>query len=87
MALRSLRGAPVDLAARPLDRGVQPLARKGLHQVVDRVGLERLQGVAVEGGDEDDRREVLGLDARQDAEAVEARHLHVEEHEVPASTR
>ncbi len=77
-----LGGAPVDLAARPLDCGVQPLARKGLHEVVDRVGLERLQGVAVEGGDEDDRGEVLGLDARQDAEAVEARHLHVEEHEV-----
>jgi hypothetical protein len=54
-----------------------------LHQVVDGVDLERLDGVLVEGGHEDDVRRGLVLHhAARHLEAVEPRHLDVEEHDV-----
>ena len=44
--------------------------------------VECAQGVAIERGDEDDDRDLLGRERLQEAEAVELRHLHVEQHDV-----
>ena len=87
---RSSGGSP-----RPADRGRPAAAparracssRAGvdrLQQVVDRVHLERLDRVLIEGGDEDElRRSTPALEQPpRDFEAGQARHLDVEEHEV-----
>ena len=44
--------------------------------------FERLEGVCVVGGDEDDGRQPLRLGRLQDLEAIQVRHLHVEKHEI-----
>jgi len=46
------------------------------------VDVERAQGVLVVGGDEDDRRDAVRAHTLEDVEAVEVRHLDVQEHEV-----
>ena len=55
-----------------------------LQYVIHRIYIERLHGVVVKGGGENDVRDFkLALDELfEDAEAVEARHLDVEEDEV-----
>ena len=54
-----------------------------LQQVVDRVDLERLDGVLIVRGDEDDlRRRVVAEHPPRDLEAGEPRHLDVQEHDV-----
>jgi hypothetical protein len=76
---------PIDLnsAASALDRHLQPRLIHRFQQIVDRVDLERFDGVLVVGGDEDDlRRGVPVEQAARDLEAGQARHLHVEEHHV-----
>ena len=57
---------------------------EGLQDVIDGVHIERLHGVVVEGGGEDDVRDFeFALDEfLEDAEAVEAGHLDVEEDEI-----
>ena len=58
-----------------------------LEQVVDRIDLEGLDRVLVVGRGEDDlgQRDFLVEQLLDDAEAVEAGHLHVEEDEVGAA--
>ena len=73
-----------DPSARAAHGFLQPVVRERLHQVVDRVGLEGLQRVLVEGGHEDDGAGVRRADMLEHAEAVQARHLDVEEHELRA---
>src|SRR5262245_40320344 len=65
----------------------RPEAVRGhrLQQVVDRVHLEGLERVLVEGGDEDDR--LLPPDQLEHLEPRELRHLDVEEHEVGLQLR
>ncbi len=73
-----------NLVANFLDGLRDALAVEGLEQIIDRVHFERLHRVLVVGGGEDDLRQ-RNLAVHQlldDAEAVEARHLHVEEDEV-----
>ena len=53
-------------------------------QVVERGGVEGAHGVLVIRGEEDDDRGFFGGDVGQHAEAVFARHLHVEEEQVGA---
>ena len=53
-----------------------------LHQIVDRVGLERAQRVVAIGGDEDEQRRLDLHQPLDHRKAVEARHLDVEEDEV-----
>ena len=65
-----------------MQRFVEPLAVDGFKDVVHRVGGERLDGVVVVGGDEHDRGHPVDADAAHDFQAVEARHLDVEEHQV-----
>ena len=57
---------------------------EGLEDVIHGVDVEGLHGVLVEGGGEDDVRDLeLALDELfEDAEAVEAGHLDVEEEEI-----
>ena len=63
-------------------RLAEALAVERLQQVVERVHVERPQRVAVVGGDEHDERHLVGADGVDHVEAVRARHLHVEEHQV-----
>ena len=67
----------------------QPLHRRGesrlahrLHEVVERLILERLDRELIEGGEEDDRGHAVGRAAANHLEAVDAGHLHVEEDDV-----
>ena len=62
------------------ERLLEPLGAERLQQVVDRVHLERAQRVLVVGGDEDDRQ--VAPEQLEHLEAVELRHLHVEQHQV-----
>ncbi len=61
---------------RALHRFAEPLPGDGLQQVVDRVDLEGLDGVLVEGSGEDDERDVR--QRVHDLETVHPRHLNVE---------
>ena len=61
---------------------LEALVDERLQQVVERMGVEGVDRVAVEGGDEYDHRHARLRDAAQHLEAVDARHLDVEEHEV-----
>ncbi len=72
---------PDELTDAP-QRRLEPLIAEGLQQVVERVGLEGLDGVFVVGGDEHGHRHQLGLDLAQHAETVQHRHLDVEEHQM-----
>ena len=68
---------------RALDRLGETLLLDGLQDVIDRVHLEGLDRVLVVRGDENDRRRPLHAgEARDDLEAVEPRHLDIEEHDV-----
>jgi hypothetical protein len=46
------------------------------------VHLERTECVLVVRGDEHDRRHLLGPDGLDDTEPIDARHLHVEKHQI-----
>ena len=61
-----------------------PLLVERLQQVVDRVHLERLDRILVKGGGENDlgKSDFLVEQFLDDAEAVEAGHLHVEKDQV-----
>jgi hypothetical protein len=84
-ALAQGRGAPLpDLRLGALQGGGEAAFVERLEQVIQGVHLERLQRVAVVGGDEDDRGRHRVAQGLQDAEAVQAGHLHVQEHQVGA---
>ena len=68
--------------ARVRQRDVEPLLAERLEQVIDRVHLERLDGVLLEGGDEDDSRGQCRARQFQHFKPVQLRHLDVEEHQV-----
>ena len=74
--------------ARLPQRGGQALGAHRLEQIVERVQLERVHGVAVVRGDEDDARRLLqaGEMARH-LEAAHARHLDVEQEHLRAARR
>ena len=74
-------GAPLPFA-RPRERLGQPLVRERLEQVVDRVHLERPQRELVVRRDEDHRH--VAAHQLEHLEAVELRHLHVEQQDVGA---
>src|SRR5690349_21713445 len=65
------------------ERGTQLLGADGFQQVRDGLGLEGLQGIFVERGDEDHRR-WLGHRRKLacDFESVDAWHAHVQQHDV-----
>ena len=65
-----------------LERLLEALAPERLEDVVDGAHVERTQSVMVVRGHEHDRGDPVRADALEDAEAVEIRHLDVEEHEV-----
>ena len=72
-----------DEPPRALDRDLEPRRIHRLQQVVDRVHLERLDGVLIVRRDEDDVRRRVRLEhPPRDLEAGQPRHLDVEEHDV-----
>src|SRR5690606_36826874 len=80
--LETLAAAQHELLARPAERTLEALRLEGLQQVVQRVRLEGLQGELVVGGDEDGHRHPLDAYPFEHAEAVEPRHLDIEEDQV-----
>ncbi len=75
-ALRNSRG-PASSAR------FEPLRVDRLHQIIDRLDLERGDRELVEGGDEDDgRRRLLAGERARDVDAVEAGHGDVEQQQV-----
>ena len=75
----ALFGQPL---ADPVQRRRQPVLLDRLHQIVDRLRLERAQGMLVIGGDEHEQRRLDLHHPGNDRKSVEARHLDVEEDEV-----
>jgi len=67
---------------RPFQSFVNPFRQKWLQQVVERLGLERLQRKLVIRGYKDDQRHALDTDSAQHFEAVHFRHLHVEKDQI-----
>ena len=61
---------------------MEPLSVEGLQQIVQRVHIERAEGVAIVSGDEHDRRHPLRADSFQYRETVHLRHLDVQEQEL-----
>ena len=61
---------------------MEAVALEGLQQVIERPRLEGADRVLVVGGDEHDHRQALGGERLDHAEAVQQRHLHVEEYQV-----
>ncbi len=76
-ATRSPRLKPL---ARAIDRFGQPLRAERLQQIVDRVDFECLQRVLIVRGDEDHGD--VAADEIEHLEAVELRHLDVEEQQI-----
>ena len=63
-----------------LQRALEAIGAEWLQQVIDRMRVEGAHRVLVVGGDENDGG--TGLDQLQHFEAVELRHLDVEEEQV-----
>ena len=81
--LARLAAAPRrQVLAGALDGAVEAVAVEGLEQVVHGVDFEGAQRVLVVGGDEHHRREIADPQLLDHAEAVQLRHLHVQEHQV-----
>ncbi len=71
-----------ELVPRAFERDVQTGFAHRLQEVVDRVRLEGADRVVIEGGDEDDARQVHRRDSIDHRESVSLRHLDVEEEKV-----
>ena len=85
--LRALLGddlGVLDPLLRPVQRLAQARLLDRLQQVVDGVHLERAHRVLVVGGDERDQRQLALLQHPHDADAVELRHLQVEQRQIRA---
>lgn len=76
--------ASLDFGARLVDGLGDALFVERLQDVIDGVHFEGLDGILIEGGGEDNfgQRDFAVEEFFDDSEAVEAGHLHVEEHEV-----
>ncbi len=72
--------------AKPLADPVHRLSKAvlidRLHEIIDRLRIERPQGVLIIGGHEHEQRRLDVHQPLDDRETIEARHLHVEEDEV-----
>ena len=67
-----------------MQRLCHSLAVEGLQQIIHRVHFERLDRILIEGGREDDlgQRNFLVEQFLDNAEAVEAWHLHVQKNQI-----
>jgi len=63
-----------------LQGALEAFRAEGLKKIVHGVGVEGAHGVLIVGSDEDDRR--ARVDQLQNLEAIELRHLNVQEHDV-----
>ena len=76
------RAAFAQAGTRAVEGTLETFGAEGLEQVVHGVGVEGAHRVLVVGGDEDDYRGLRGLDQFEHFEAIELRHLNVEEEQV-----
>ena len=67
---------------RPLQCALEAFRAEGFEQVVHGMGVERTHRVLVVCGDEDDHRRLRWFDQFQHLEAIQLRHLDVEEEQV-----
>ena len=77
--------ASPDPLAHAIDRGGEAVGAERLQQVVDGVHVEGADGVLIERGHEHDGH--VAADQLQHLEAVELRHLHVEDQQVRPQVR
>ena len=81
--LRLFRAAPF---GKPLPHAVhrrcEPVLVDGLHQIIDRLGIERPQRMLAISGDEHEQRRLDVHQTLDHRETVETRHLDVEEDEI-----
>ena len=77
----AVRGT-LELLPRSSERLEEAIAIEGLQEIVQRMDVEGLEGVLVEGGHEDEERQLLLAQRGDDVEAVGAGHLNVEKHEI-----
>ena len=84
MRVSSRGGACTDRRSRArfgaIERALETLGGKRFEQIVGRLRVEGAHGVLIVGGDEDHGR--LGVDQLEHLEAIELRHLDVEENKV-----
>src|SRR5258705_523566 len=67
---------------RAIERLMKTNVIDGLEQIVERAKLERGNRVIIESRDENDGRHLVGADLGNHIEAIELRHLHVEEYQI-----
>ena len=60
----------------------EAIRREGLKKVIDRIGIECVESVAVVCGNEDSDGHLVGADGFDDAEAIHLGHLYVEKDKV-----
>src|ERR1035437_348094 len=77
----------LELTFCPQHRIHETLLLKRLEEIVDRVRVKCLDRVLIKSGHEDDRGQMRLGDRFEYAEAVQFRHLHVEEYQVRLETR
>ena len=78
----AVAGALASAFAGPVENALESRGRVRLEEVVHRAHIERAERVLLVGGDEDDVRRLVGPDGVEDAEAIQARHPDVQEHDV-----
>ena len=67
--------------------GAETILVHRFQNVVEGLGFESLQCVLIVSGDEDGQRHVLDAHLAHHGEPIEARHLHIEEHDLGAQAR
>ena len=77
-----VRIARRELLTHAVERDVQARVLDRLQKIVERVRLERLQCVLIVRGDEHGQRHLRRRHRAQQLEAVDAGHLHVEQHQL-----
>src|SRR5262249_16712610 len=80
--IRNVRSSQLQAAPGAEQGYTKALLGKRFEQIIQGLGVKRLQGVLIIGGDEDSQRHVLDADGANHLEAVHLRHLNIEEHEV-----
>ena len=72
----------LEMLAGPLEGGLKALPAEWLQQVVEGLHVKGANRVLVIGGDEHGRRHPIDADGLDHLEAVHARHLQIEKHQV-----
>ena len=69
-------------APNPLDCAMKALVIEWLQQVIHRADVERLEGILIVSGDEDDERQGIGIERASQRHPIERVHLDIEEQQI-----